>query len=253
MVLCYHAVSDDWPAALSVTPTRFAAQLEHLVGRGYVGVTFSETALGEASRKTVAVTFDDGYRSVIDRARPIMDRLQLPGTVFVATDWMGDEPMRWPGIDQWMGGEHERELTPMSWEQARSLVDSGWEIGSHTRSHPRLPQLDDERLADELAGSRSACERELGVRCQSLSYPYGDHDARVIAATEAAGYTIAATLPSGNPVPSPLAWPRVGVYHRDGGLSFRLKVSPAVRRLRRSRAWGPAMSAARAARLRSKT
>jgi len=253
VVLGYHALSDDWPAALSVTPAQFASQLEHLVRRGYVGVTFSEAVLGSASGKRVVVTFDDGYRSVVERARPIMERLRVPGTLFVVTDWIGRGPMRWPGIDRWIGGEHEHELVPMSWQEARSLRDAGWEIGSHTKSHPYLTQLDDRRLADELAASRSACERELGARCASLSYPYGDHDARVIAAAAAAGYATAAALPAGNPAPEPLAWPRVGVYHSDGGLSFRLKVSPAIRRLRRTRAWGPAMSVVQAMRRRSKT
>ena len=55
--------------------------------------------------KTVVVTFDDAYLSVLELARPILDRLGLPATVFVPTDWPArDEPMRWPGIDQWMGG-----------------------------------------------------------------------------------------------------------------------------------------------------
>ncbi len=56
-------------------------------------------------------------------------------------------------------------------------------------------------------------------------------------AAVAAGYTAAATLPAGNPRPSPMRWPRVGIYHVDGERSFHLKVSPVMRALRRSRAW----------------
>ena len=252
VVLCYHAVSEDWPATLSVDPASFEAHLEYLVSRGYRGITFSEAVGAESAGKSVAVTFDDGYRSVVEIARPIMERLGLPGTVFVVTDWMGRGPMSWPGVDHWVGGPHERELTPMSWQQARSLVDSGWEIGSHTSSHPHLTRLGDTELAEELSGSRAVCERELGVPCRSLAFPYGDRDARVVAATGAAGYSAGASLPAGNPAPDPLDWPRVGVYNGDGGVTFRLKVSPAVRRLRGSRAWGPMTKVARVLRLRSR-
>ena len=242
VVLAYHAVSPDWPATLSVTPQNFSDQIGMLARRGYRGVTFSEAVRGAGEGKVVAVTFDDGYRSVFDLARPILDSYGMPATLFVPTELIdGDAPMAWPGIDNWLGGEHEDELVPMSWQQARELADSGWEIGSHTRTHPRLSQTPQPQLEAELTGSRGDCERRLERRCESIAYPYGDHDDTVIAATAAAGYSAAATLPAGEPRPTPLAWPRIGVYYGDSRLSFRLKVSPTVRRLRRSRAWMPMM------------
>src|SRR3954462_3912010 len=104
LVLCYHALSERWPAALSTTPERFREQLELLLGRGYRPVTFEQAVEGGEGR-AFAVTFDDAYRSVLERARPIMDELGVPGTVFVPTDWPGrEEPLRWPGVDQWLGG-----------------------------------------------------------------------------------------------------------------------------------------------------
>ena len=241
MVLCYHTVSPTWSAALSVTPERFTAQLRHLVAHGYRGVTFSQIVRGEVPNKAVAITFDDGYRSVHELARPILDKFGIPATLFVPTDFIGSEnPMAWPGIDQWLGGEHERELIPMSWEEVRELRDAGWEIGSHTKSHPKLTQVSDGELEEQLAGSRLECERQLG-ECDSIAFPYGDHDDRVVEATAAAGYSAAATLPAGYPRPTPLRWPRIGVYHADGERSFRLKASPKVRKLRGSPLWPAAM------------
>ena len=58
--------------------------------------------------------------------------------------------MAWPGIDQWLGGAHEAELMPMSWDELGRLAEAGWEIGSHSRTHPQLTQLDDESVAHEL-------------------------------------------------------------------------------------------------------
>ncbi len=238
IVLCYHAVSERWPAALSVTPRAFEQQLELLVQRGYEGATFRDAALGRPEHKSVVVTFDDAYLSVLEVARPILDRLGLPATVFVPTDWPArGEPMHWPGIEQWMGGEFEPELRPLTWEQLAELDAHGWEIGSHTRSHPHLTTLDDATLDEELRESRAECERRLGRPCTTLAYPYGDYDARVAAAAGRAGYQAACTLPSRIHPVRPLEWPRVGVYHDDSERRYRLKVSRAVRAVRSSRAW----------------
>lgn len=234
LVLCYHAVSERWPAALSVTPEDLERQLETLVGRGYRGATFSAAVRAPDRGRTVAVTFDDGYRSVIEHAHPILSALGLPGTVFVPTSFVGQEaPMSWPGIGQWLDGPHEKEMTPMSWDELRRLADAGWEIGSHTVSHPRLTQLDDATLAWELGESRRVCELRMKRACESIAFPYGDHDGRVVQAADHAGYATAGTLPKLRiHAARELRWPRVGIYHRDAGLRFRLKVSPTVRRIR---------------------
>jgi heparosan-N-sulfate-glucuronate 5-epimerase len=240
LVLCYHAVSPDWDALISVTPSQLSEQLHLLLERGYRGVTFSDAVLGDPGGRVVAITFDDGYRSVPEQALPILVEMGFPATVFLPTDFIGSEqPMSWPGIDSWQHGPHAPELRPMSWEQAGDLAAAGWEIGSHTRSHPRLTDLSDERLAEELVESRLECERHLGRPCSAVAFPFGDYDERVSRAAAEAGYEAAATLPGRTPEPHPLAWPRVGIYHLDGEGSFRLKVSPAIRRLRRSSAWVP--------------
>jgi peptidoglycan/xylan/chitin deacetylase (PgdA/CDA1 family) len=240
IVLCYHAVSEDWPATLSVTPEDFEFQIGLLASRGYRGVTFTDAVLDPAPGKSVAVTFDDAYRSVETIARPILERHGMLGTVFVPTRHVDTErPMAWPGIDEWLGGPHEQELTPMSWHELRSLAEAGWEIGSHTCTHPRLSSLADAELQQELLESRQDCARMIGTDCTSIAYPYGDYDARVARQAEQAGYSAAGVLPSRLTQGSTFAYPRVGVYHGDTRASFRIKLSPTMRRLRRSGLWVP--------------
>lgn len=239
LVLCYHAVSPDFPAALSVTPAQLERHLTALTRRGYRGVTFSGAVGGGHRGRVVAVTFDDGYRSVLERGLPVLERFGMPGTVFVATDFVGTgAPMRWPGIESWSEGPHADELVPMGWEELRALAAAGWEVGSHTCSHPRLTQLSDEQLRDELLGSREACERALGVPCRTLAYPYGDVDRRVVRAAGEAGYAAGGALPARPHRAHPLEWPRVGVHVADDRRRFRLKVSPGVRWLRSTSLWG---------------
>jgi peptidoglycan/xylan/chitin deacetylase (PgdA/CDA1 family) len=239
LVLAYHAVSPSWQDVLAVSPDRLDRQVRILLDRGYRGVTFREAALGVRPRENLfSVTFDDGYRSVLEHGFPVLSSLGVPATVFVPTAHVGSgAPMSWPGIEDWIGTSHEQELLPLSWDDARRLDGAGWEIGSHTCSHALLPTLADDRLAYELETSRRTIGEMLDQPCVSLAYPYGAHDDRVVRATQRAGYSFACTLPSKIPPAADLTWPRIGLYHADGPVAYRLKISPLVRRLRGSRLW----------------
>ena len=222
MVLAYHAVS-PYPNALSVDAPMLAAQVQALLRRGMRPVTCADLLSGEAGSDVFAVTFDDGYRSVYDRARPVLAELGVCATVFLPTALIGQaSPASWPGLTP--DPMPPEELCTMSWEQVQELVGLGWEVGSHGVRHLKLPTLDDTQLAAELTDSRRECEDRTGEPCRTLAYPFGEADTRVIQATADAGYSGAVTMAmlrwSGV-----LAWPRVGVYSKDTLRSFGLKTS----------------------------
>ena len=238
LVVCYHAVSAGWRSSLSLTPERLDAQLRAILRRGYEGRTFTDAVTAPDAGRVLAVTFDDAYRSVLDHAKPVLDRLGIPATIFAPTGYIdAGMPLAWAGTDHWLTTEHAAELEPLSWAELRGLADEGWEVGSHTVSHPFLTELDDAALAQELDASRQACEAGMGRPCTSLAYPYGAVDARVVAAAGRAGYVAAGTLPKRLHAEEPLAWPRVGLYERDAAWRLRLKVDRSARRLRSSGAW----------------
>jgi peptidoglycan/xylan/chitin deacetylase (PgdA/CDA1 family) len=240
LVLCYHAVSERWPATLSVTPAKLERHVALLAERGYDAVTFHDVVARSRAGKTVAITFDDAYRSVFDLALPILSKVGFPATVFAPTAFIGSgEPMAWPGIDGWLDSDHAHELLPMSWSELGVLAEAGWEIGSHTRSHPRLPDSDQTTLDRELRDSRLEIEDRLRRPCLSLAYPFGLRNEHVIEAARCAGYVAAARTARGrfrSPT-STLDWPRIVVTRQDGERRFRLKVSPLLRRLRASPGW----------------
>ena len=224
LALCYHAISETWPAETSVKPGDFERQLSTFVRRGYRGATLSEALTAPTPGRTLVVTFDDAHRSVRELAAPAMACLGIPGTVFVPTDCVGSGGlMAWGGYDVWLGTEHEHELRCMTWQELRDLAASGWEVGSHTCSHPRLPQLGEVEIAAELTDSRGECEECMGVPCRSIAYPYSDYDDRVVGAARESGYQFGATVPRSPCAPLPLAWPRVGVYHGEGPRRVRLR------------------------------
>jgi peptidoglycan/xylan/chitin deacetylase (PgdA/CDA1 family) len=86
---------------------------------------------------------------------------------------------------------------PMPPQEARRLAEAGHEIGSHTDTHPLLPQLDHGALASELSESRRKLALWLGVPVRGLCYPNGDYDDRVERAALKAGYGYACTTSPG--------------------------------------------------------
>lgn len=216
VVLCYHGISDTWPDQTAVRAEDFAAQIEMMIARGYRGQTFGAAVAAPASERVFAVTFDDAPLSVYERAAPILADLGVPATVFVATRFTSEGvPASWQGLTDWLGTEHERELECMNWEQLGVLREDGWEIGSHTQSHPRLSTLAPEQVRTELRESRRECELHLGAPCLTLAYPYGESDQVAAREARSAGYTAAATVPTSATAPHALLWPRVGVYNGD--------------------------------------
>jgi peptidoglycan/xylan/chitin deacetylase (PgdA/CDA1 family) len=124
----------------------------------------------------------------------------------------------------------------MTWRQLEQLSETGWEIGSHSRTHRRLSQLDTDELEDELAGSREEIAGRLGA-CTSISYPWGEVHPRVVAAAQRAGYTAASGLDGRFRRGDPMAVPRFAVSGADGPLRFRLKTSGWFWALRSTPGW----------------
>jgi peptidoglycan/xylan/chitin deacetylase (PgdA/CDA1 family) len=234
LILCYHAVSPTWESFLAVEPDRLRGQVSHLLRRGYMAKTLSD-ALADPGGRTLVVTFDDGYRSILERGLPVLRDLGVPATVFVPTD-LTDEAGLFDALPAEQRPRDEEELRCMSWTETRSLLDHGWEVGSHTCSHPRLPQLGDHDLEMELRRSRQICEEQLDRPCETIAYPFGSYDRRVVGAADAAGYRLAVTLGTRMFEPisgrGPLELPREGIFRETRQPKFLANTSRLIRRLR---------------------
>lgn len=174
VVFMYHHVDRETPAATSVAPAQFAAQLEHLEREGFAVLPL--LAVLDALRhgrglppKAVALTFDDGYSSVLSQALPELERRGWPFTVFVST-----QP-----ADHAYGGY-------LTWEQLRELRAAGATFGNHTRTHAHLVRrLNDEssqqwraRVTTEIRGAQERLIAELdSAVIPVLAYPYGEYTA----------------------------------------------------------------------------
>ena len=223
MILCYHSVSDEWDHQLAVTEAAFEREIRSLLRRGYRSASAADAMRGGG--RTFHVTFDDAY----DDIGPALDLLQwlgIPATVFATTKFAdGGLPLAVPELTEEVRDRPER-LATMDWSRLRELVERGFEVGSHTVTHPHLPRLCDDELDAELLGSRLRCEEELGVPCRYLAYPFGEHDDRVREAARRAGYEAAFALHASSIGTDPFAVPRVDLYRGEPRLESRIKMSP---------------------------
>jgi peptidoglycan/xylan/chitin deacetylase (PgdA/CDA1 family) len=222
LVLCYHSVSDDWEHQLAVRPRAFERQLASLLRRGFRPV--GADAVLDGPRRGLHVTFDDAYVDIGGALR-VLERLGVPATIFASTAFADEgRPLDVPELAGEAAARPER-LATMTWDQLRDAAERGVTIGSHTINHAHLPALSDAELDRELGESRARVEDELGRPCTLFAYPYGEHDARVRAAVQRAGYDAAFALWAGSSRRDRFALPRIDLYRRDEGLRGTLKTS----------------------------
>ena len=165
---------------------RFEAQMEMLGRCGYTVIGL-ETAvrglrgIGKLPPKPVVLTFDDGYTDFLEFVTPVLLNHGYPATVYAVAGMLG-------GRSSWVAPEGLQPAPLMSAAQLREVRALGFNVGSHTVSHPRLAQLEDSQIVEELMVSKHILEDALGARVGHLCYPYGSHDLRTVHAAAEAGY-----------------------------------------------------------------
>ena len=245
LILCYHAVSSRWQSPLSVTPIALKRQMQYLLRRGYRPTTLAKAVADAGTAKTFAVTFDDAYRSVFDEAFPVLSEMGIDASLFVPTDIVDRQGLVTEIINiprAWVGSAGD--MRAMSWDKVRALAAAGWEIGSHTCSHPELTEIELPQIEDELERSKEVCETQLQQPCEAFAYPFGSYDDEAMAAVGRTGYRLAVTLEQHVLDPlhgrGPLELPRDGIYPSTGRLKLFLHGSSVARSLRFSAGYSSA-------------
>jgi len=158
-ILCYHAVGTPEWGVNDISPEQFRRQLLQALSLGYRFVPARRVASGDAGPRDLAVTFDDGLRSVLAHGAPVLAELGIPWTLFVVCDWAD--------------GRHDRRDLFMSWDEVAGARRLGAEIGSHSMSHPDFGGLGDEDAGRELFESRRVIRERTGAIVDSFAIPLG--------------------------------------------------------------------------------
>jgi len=119
----------------------------------------------------------------------------------------------------------ERKI--LSWSQIKEMADYGIEFGSHTVSHPRLNELGDEKVEQELTVSKQTIEEHLGKECAHFAYPYGLLTESTRDLVKNTGFKTACSTRSGfnNAERDPLILHRIEVYGNDPTWKLNQKIN----------------------------
>jgi peptidoglycan/xylan/chitin deacetylase (PgdA/CDA1 family) len=191
-VLAYHKVTRFEFGGTWMPPDRFVRQMDALLGCGFRFIgeeAFLEALEGRrrGSPNEILLTFDDGYRELLDRAIPQLEARGIPALLFLVSAFTGKE-------NAWelpLPGRRSRHL---AWDEIADLARRGFSFGSHTRTHRDLTHLPPAEMREEIAGSKREIEGMVGLPVRVLSYPFARSNGTIRAEAERAGYRAAFTL-----------------------------------------------------------
>jgi peptidoglycan/xylan/chitin deacetylase (PgdA/CDA1 family) len=194
-ILVYHDLgtppaSEAYPG-LYISDADFEAEMAWLHEHGYEAITLDEMMSaffhgGTLPPKPIVITFDNGYIPQATFAPAVMARYGWPGVLNEIT------------VDHLSNARLER------------LIRIGWEIDSHSLSHPDLTTATPAELQNQVADSRTFLQQTFHIPVDSFCYPSSRYNAAVVAAVKAAGYTNAVTENPGfaTPATDPYLLPR---------------------------------------------
>lgn len=165
-VIYYHDIVDCGKGYRyqKVEEANFEAQMQYLKQNEYHSICF-EDLCKPLPEKAVLITFDDGFRSVYERAIPIMRKYGIRGNIFVPSKYVEEEHPYF-----------------MTWAQLKEICDNeDFSVAAHTHSHVDIRSLSEQEMAAEISQSTYLLRKHLGVETVSFCMPYGKYDVHSMA------------------------------------------------------------------------
>jgi peptidoglycan/xylan/chitin deacetylase (PgdA/CDA1 family) len=230
-ILMYHSIADEAEAGVhpyyrtATTAMVFASQMENLHHSGFSVIDPTEAVRRfrepGAAKKSVVITFDDGFRNFYTTAFPILNHYGFTATVYLPTAYIGQTRLSFKGKEC------------LTWNEVRELRKHGISFGSHTVTHPQLHDCNSGALRKEVADSKRMIEEQLGYVVHSFAYPYAfpETDAsfkgRLRDELRSAGYEngVCTTVGRPDPTSDPFFLKRLPVNSDDDAQLFRAKLA----------------------------
>ncbi|MBU0580505.1 MAG: polysaccharide deacetylase family protein [Candidatus Margulisbacteria bacterium] len=250
-ILAYHRVCPEFRGALAVTPEQFEQHIISFLKKGYQIKNLKDIyelyfKQGQSiPKKTLVLTFDDGYQDNYTYAFPVIKKYKLSATIFLAVNYINQKKhFRWDLEDPDLANiQLDARDYPLTWPQIKEMHKYGLEFGSHTLDHPKLTKIPIHDAWQEIYQSRQDIEKELGTKVYSFCAPHGYLNSALTKLSEKAGYAVGVLNPPGianqdlhlNETIYSLR--RIGVYQHDNVNRLLLKQSFLFNIYRKIRSW----------------
>jgi len=217
-ILAFHKIGQpgngQYPTWNYIPEVTFVGHLNYLRVNGWQVINLGTFLRGLSEPHTLPersalLTFDDGYRSMLTVALPLLRRFQYPAVLFVPTGFIGRSNAFDKGI--------EPEEAMCNWNDLQQLERHGVSVQSHGVTHSHFSRLNLVKLREELAWSKAQLEKGLGKHVDVIAYPYGDagRDPRALSQlVRGAGYRAACLYKGGMnqlPISNPYCLSRVAM------------------------------------------
>jgi peptidoglycan/xylan/chitin deacetylase (PgdA/CDA1 family) len=217
--LLYHKI--DFPTAdvrirgAFTAPKKFAKQISYFIKKGFSFYTASELIAqyknhGAFPEKSIAITFDDGWKDNYTNALPILKKYGAKATIFLVPSCIGQTTAQ-------VTADGEGTRKHLSEADILEMSESGIEFGSHSFNHKLFHQISDEEIEFEVTESKKTIENLVQKECRVFAYPAGFFTDFAKATIEKAGYIAAfSTVYGALENPDLYALNRVEILRRDG-------------------------------------
>jgi len=174
-ILTFHSL-DDQGHVISFSPRVFRRGIGRLHESGYRTLNLTDAAIRLCQKRPLpdrsfAITFDDGYQSVYERALPVLREYGMCATVYLTVGETAttESTSRLPALSG---------RSMLSWGEIREMQGQGFAFGAHTLTHPDLTHLPGDKVEAEICRSKTVIEDCLGRAVPAFAYPFGRYDER---------------------------------------------------------------------------
>jgi peptidoglycan/xylan/chitin deacetylase (PgdA/CDA1 family) len=170
-VLTYHSI-DNSGSVISTSSEKFRSQMKYLAESSFSVISLKDITKCILLKKpfpprSLAITFDDGFKNVFDIAYPVLKEFGFGATVFLVSDYCGKK-------NQW---RRQSKLSPrldlLGWKEIQEMSYNDIDFGAHTMNHSNLSELPIDQAIEQIVDSKAMIQSRIGKEVLFFAYPYG--------------------------------------------------------------------------------
>ena len=179
-IYVYNRIDEDQYPDTNIRAEQFQAQIDEITSGSYVVTSVGDIISALKNKKnlpdrTIALSFDGGYKSFFEIAYPLLERHDLPYTLFISTDHIDSDNPQY-----------------MNWSELRKIAKSDLAtIGIMPSSYTRIYNEDDNEIRRQINKAKTRYREELGKQPAYFTYPFGEHNAKFRDIVEKSGFIAA--------------------------------------------------------------